>query len=172
MTQLVLILRSGSSNLVELLPSSSSVELSATQCKQTRWAWRSPCSHILSMKSARRHWSSRTSKVRRDVGALFHLQQVNLNWSPFVTRFTHISKQSWWYCLVRSHDSLNQRVSKSISTSAANWPIQNTRSSGAGDHGTDGILTFVEQHKCDLLCRGLDMPSLEQDKSQPGSTLQ
>ena len=28
--------------------------------------------------------------------------------------------------------------------------------SGIGDHGKDGMKTFVDQHKCDFLCDSLD----------------
>jgi hypothetical protein len=29
--------------------------------------------------------------------------------------------------------------------------------SGIGDHGKEGIKTFVDQHKCDFLCNSLDL---------------
>ncbi|KAF8056186.1 kinase-like domain-containing protein [Lyophyllum atratum] len=45
-------------------------------------------------------------------------------------------------------------------------------SSGAGDFGAKGISTFLDQHKCDFMCHGLGLPSLERDKddnSDPSS---
>ncbi|KAG6907096.1 hypothetical protein DXG01_010545 [Tephrocybe rancida] len=111
----------------------------------------------------------RTTSVVKFSGTLVHPKREDKA-GKTITAFAHFVYEVSQKTMVATGSPMSAKGGRVITVLFDLMTHTSDTSSGVGDHGEDGIATFVEQHICDFFCRSLDLAPLQPDDGDSSET--